>query len=261
MVHPVSDQAYFAQALFDPELDAPAGLRTWNQSDASIRFAVYRNNVVVSLTDALADTFPVTQALVGEVFFRAMARVFLQTHPVKSRVLIWLGADFADFIESFPPASSLDYLSDMARLEMLQVRAYHAADAVPIALERLAQALANSDALPELRLTLHPSVHVLQSLHAVGTLYAAHQGLVSIETVNTQLPETILIFRRDLEVKLLKIGKGEGHFLMQLMSGVGLAFAADTAQTLDDDFDLSTMLASLIRLQLITQISNVETPL
>lgn len=252
----MTDQAYFARALRDADLDVPAELRTWNGSDPALRFAVYRNNVVVSLTDALADTFPVTQALVGEAFFRAMARVFLQTYPVKTRVLSWLGEGFADFVETFPPATSLAYLADVARLEMLRVRAYHAADAQPMALQTLGQALTDPEALAGLKLQLHPSVHVLQSKYAVWSLWAAHHDLLSIETVNPEVAQTVLVFRRELSVDILSLSSAEGHFLAQLMAGVGLALAADSAVAHDPCFDLATCLANLIQLKLITSISN-----
>ena len=251
----MSDQAYFSRALLDPALDVPAGLSTWNDSDPALRFAVYRNNVVVSLIDALADTFPVTQALVGEEFFRAMARIFLQTNPVKTRVLTWLGASFADFIETFPPASSLAYLSDVARLEMLRVRAYHSADALPIELQTLGQALADPEALAGLKLRLHPSAHLLQSQHAVWSLWAAHQDILSLETVKPELAQTVLVFRRDLDVEVLDLTIAQAHFLMQLMAGEGLALAADAALEHDQFFDLGAFMANLIRLQLITSIS------
>ncbi|MEO8121927.1 MAG: DNA-binding domain-containing protein, partial [Rhodoferax sp.] len=72
----MNSQTAFANALLNAELPCPSGLKTWNGSDPGTRFAVYRNNVMVSLIDALADTYPVVQELVGEEFFRAMARVF-----------------------------------------------------------------------------------------------------------------------------------------------------------------------------------------
>ena len=55
------NQNTFAAALLDPDLPAPAGLTTWNGSDPARRFRVYRNNVIISLIDALADSFEVTQ--------------------------------------------------------------------------------------------------------------------------------------------------------------------------------------------------------
>ena len=58
-------QAAFRAAIFDgaPPVDVTAP----DLSEAARRFAVYRNNVVSSLVDALADTFPVTQQLVGDI--------------------------------------------------------------------------------------------------------------------------------------------------------------------------------------------------
>ena len=56
------NEARFAAALLDSRQGCPAGLRTWNGSDPAARLAVYRNNVVSSLIDALADTFPVAIA-------------------------------------------------------------------------------------------------------------------------------------------------------------------------------------------------------
>jgi hypothetical protein len=168
--------------------------------------------------------------------------------------LAWLGDNFADFIEVFPPVASLPYLPDVARLEMLRVRAYHAADAKPMALQTLGQALADPDALPGLKLTIHPSVHLLTSRFAVYSLWAAHQGALSIETVNPELAQTVLVYRRDLDVELLDLSMAQGHFLAQLMAGEGLALAADAAFEHDKDFDLGVSLANLIRLQLITRI-------
>jgi len=252
----MSEQAYFSSALLDPTLSVPAGLSTWNGSDPASRFSVYRNNVVVSLIDALADTFPVTQQLVGEEFFRAMACVFIQTNPAKTRVLTWMGASFADFVETFPPATSLTYLSDVVRLEMLRVRAYHAADAHPVELQIFGQALADLDALAGLKLRLHPSVHLLQSQHAVWSLWTAHQGILSIERVDPELAQTALVFRHDLVVEMLNLSMVQGHFVRLLLAGEGLALAADAAVENDPLFELGSFLAQLIRLQLITSISS-----
>jgi hypothetical protein len=112
----------FADSLLAMPPACPPGLTAWNRSDPARRFAVYRNNVMVSLIDALADSFPVTQALVGEEFFRAMAGVFARAHPPRSPVMAHYGDGFAGFIEDFQPAASLPYLADVARLEMLRVR-------------------------------------------------------------------------------------------------------------------------------------------
>ena len=98
----MSSQSAFAAALLNPDLPCPGGLTTWNGSDPELRFAVYRNNVTVSLIDALADTFPVVQALVGEEFFRAMARVFAQANPPRSRLMAYYGDTLRRLCGLFP---------------------------------------------------------------------------------------------------------------------------------------------------------------
>ena len=114
-------QSGFVRALLDPTLPAPPGLATWNGSDPALRFAVYRNNVVVSLVAALADTFPVVRELVGADFFTAMARLYVAEQPPSSPVLAHYGDGFADWLAQFEPAANLPYLADMAPLTMLHV--------------------------------------------------------------------------------------------------------------------------------------------
>jgi hypothetical protein len=66
-------EAVFRAALFDPAAPVPAGLTGPDGRPAGARFDVYRNNVVAGLTAALETGFPTVRALVGEVFFAAMA--------------------------------------------------------------------------------------------------------------------------------------------------------------------------------------------
>ena len=128
----MSSQTAFATALLDVQLPCPDGLCSANGADPASRFAVYRNNVQSSLINALADSYPVVMQLVGVEFFRAMAAIFVQTQPPHSPLMSCYGEGFVDFIAGFEPAASVPYLADVARLEGLRTRAYHAADASPI---------------------------------------------------------------------------------------------------------------------------------
>ncbi len=247
-------QTVFASALTDPTQACPSGLTSWNQSDVAQRFSVYRNNVMASLVDALADTFAVTQELVGPEFFRAMAQVFVQNHPPQTRVLTWYGQHFPDFIAGFEPAASLPYLPDVARLEMLRVRSYHAADAAPIDAETLVHALADPAALEQRMLVLHPSVQVLASPFATYSLWAAHQGAMALENVDPMQAESVFIYRDGLDVLLQAITPAQHGFVHQLQVGVSLAQAIEDAVASEANFDLPTILATLIRQQLILQI-------
>ena len=248
----MSPQRCFAEALLEPEQACPPGLITWNASDPARRFAVYRNNVIVSLVDALADTFAVTQDLVGEAFFRAMARVFAYTNPPTSRLLVFYGETFPEFIERFPPAASLPYLADVARLEFLRVRAYHAADVAPVRSEDIVAVLADEDKLPDLGLALHPSLAVLDSVAAVVSLWAVHQGVGDLATLVPDVPETALVVRDGLDVEVMSIPRASGVFIKALKRGATLGDAMALAQRSDPDFDATLPLALLIQKSAIT---------
>ncbi|HKM16205.1 MAG TPA: DNA-binding domain-containing protein [Marinospirillum sp.] len=78
----------FYNALLNTDSVLPKGLVSWNKTNCERRFAVYRNNVVVSLIDALAVNFPVVQHLVGEVFFGLwLGSLSASFHP---KHLLWL---------------------------------------------------------------------------------------------------------------------------------------------------------------------------
>lgn len=243
-----SPQAAWAAALVDPSLPPPPGLRAWNGSDPARRFDVHRNNVVVSLVDALADTFPVVQALVGEDFFRAMARLFVPRHPPRSPLLAEYGARLPAFIEAFAPTAGLPYLADVARLEFARVQAYHAADAPVLRRQPLAARLAEPEALPAARWRLHPSVHLVASRHPVVALWAAHQGLGELADVDLAQPQAALVLRKHDDVVVLALAPGAAGFVQALAAGATLAEAAAAAATgiEGQDFDLAATLALLI---------------
>ena len=68
----------FAQALLAPEAPSPTCTRDPRGGAAGVRFDVYRNNVTVSLIEAMEAAFPVVAQLVGKAFFTAMAREFVR---------------------------------------------------------------------------------------------------------------------------------------------------------------------------------------
>lgn len=243
----------FAAALLAPEPDCPPGLLAWNGSDPMRRFAVYRNNVLASLINALADTFPVVKQLVGEAFFAGMARLYVQASPPRSPLLAFYGEDFPTFIAAFPPAASLPYLADLARLEMAQVHAYHATDLPALDSAELAAALADPQLLPGMQLWLHPSVAVIRSDFAIASLWAAHQGLLELGEVHTGQPENALVLRNGLDVEVSRLGSGATAFIQALAAGSPLGSAVGAALAVDSGFDLGSTLARLLASEAITR--------
>lgn len=236
----------FARALLDPWLPCPPGLQAWNGSHPAHRFAVHRNNSIASLADALADTFPVVQALVGEEFFRAMAAAFVRAHPPASPLLHAYGQRFAEFIAGFGPARPLAYLADVARLERARVDACHAADAPPLSPAAATGALACGGRVGALRLVPHPAARWLVSPHPVFSLWAAHQGEGALEDVDLSRAEGALVVRPGFEVLVLRCGPGAVALLDCAARGGELAACVAAAVGAEDGFDLAGTLSLLM---------------
>lgn len=231
-------QSEFRAALLDPDRPAPPGLVDPQGRPAGRRFDVYRNNVTVSLTEALRQAFPVIRKLVGEEFFTAMARDFLRAHPPASPMLMFYGEAMPAFLETFPPVAHLGYLPDIARLELALRHAYHAADADPVAPEAL-QALP-PDALVAARLTLVPSARLLRSRWPVHSIWSANTR--GTPAPKLAAPEDILVTRPDYDPEPLRLPPGAAPFVAALMAGETVGTALDAAP----DFDLTATLGLLI---------------
>lgn len=231
-------QSDFAAALLDPARPAPKGLSDGTSRPAGKRYDVYRNNVVVALSDALETAFPVVRKLVGDQFFRAMAGVYVRAHPPASPLMMHYGADFPVFLAGFPPAQGLPYLPDVARVELALRRAYHAADAAPIAAAALAEV--PPDRLGSIRLTFAPAVSLITSDYPVHGIWTAN----AMGGPNPRpVAESALVARPGLDPSLSLIPPGTLPVLSALMSDVTLGDALDLA---GDGFDLSALLSLLL---------------
>ena len=239
-------QAGFVQALLDANQPAPPDVSAPSHEKRAIkRFAVYRNNVMVSLTEALMVAFPTVLALLGEDYFRALARLYIAQHPPQSAMLATYGDSFGPFLDAFEPLAELPYLGDIARLEQLIRQAYHAADAIPLDPARLQQV--PQERLGELVVTLHPAARLLSSKHPVYSIWSAHKAKDPAQAMADLIhaPEDILVTRPQWDVMVTGLPPGGHAFACALARGDALATAATIAATDADDFDLGHTLGTL----------------
>ena len=250
----MSIQQTFAEALLAPQATCPEGVFSSNGAEPASRFAVYRNNVHSALINALAAAYPVARQLVGDEFFRAMAGLYAQAHPPTSPLISEYGGTFADFIQGFEPAWSVPYLADVARLERLRVRAYHAADCLVLDQHSVLRQLQRCAQLGQLRVGLHPSLATLESSYAVVSVWAAHQADGAIASLNPWHAQGGLVLRQGLVVKVFAIDRGSVTFINRLNQGAGLEMAIADALKASDEFDLHLCLTLLISHDAITHL-------
>src|SRR5208282_6843581 len=70
----------------------------------ALRLAIYRNNCLSTLVNALRLSYPAVQRLVGAEFFEGGAREFIRREPPVGACLNDYGAGFAAFLHGFAPA-------------------------------------------------------------------------------------------------------------------------------------------------------------
>ncbi len=232
----------FARALVDPSRPAPAATQRRDGRPVERRFAVYRNNVAVALIGALEARYPVVRRLVGDDFFRGMAGAYVAAEKPRSPALIHYGDGFPDFVARFPPAASVAYLADVARLENAWIEAYHAAEASALGLEALA-AIA-PDALEALRFRPHPAARLVSFAHPAASIWAASQGDGEPRAPEVWSAEEALVARPDADVVVRVLPPGGFAFAAVLFSGASLGAAAALAAA--EGFDPGAHLIGLI---------------
>jgi hypothetical protein len=204
------------------------------------RIAIYRNNTMASLTEALAATFPVIRRLVDERFFAFAAHAFIVAAPPRHGRLHGYGADFPRFLETFEAARRLPYLGDAARLEWAMNEAMFETDAMPIDPSSLASV--DPAAIEHSRLIAHPSVRLVGSRWPIDLIWEANQtgadGTVGLDRGEAR----IVVLRPRLQVVYRSLGPGAFALLRSLVTGRPLVEAAAAAIDAEPDLDLRSAL-------------------
>ncbi|MBO9479209.1 putative DNA-binding domain-containing protein [Shimia sp. R11_0] len=234
-------QTTFRDAIFDGAQERPLGLSDAIGQPAGRRFDVYRNNVAVSLSEALATGFPTIAKLLGEENFNAIAGIFLRQFPPTSPMMIHYGADFPTFLESFEPLAHLGYLGDVARLELGLRRSYHAADSTGVAPETLAEI--PQDKLVDITANFAPAVSVQRSLWPIHAIWAFN---MQDGPKPTAVAQDVLILRPEYDPLPHVLPPGAYECVTALMAGAKLGTAAEFGTEADEGFDLGATLGLLL---------------
>ncbi|CAB3770024.1 HvfC/BufC N-terminal domain-containing protein [Paraburkholderia solisilvae] len=250
----------FARGLMNPAAQTPRDVIATTRRDAEMvaakRYNVYRNNVTVSLIDALAAIYPAVQRITGIDFFRTMARFHIRATPPKSPLLFEYGRDFPDFIEQYEHAKEMPWLADTARIERAWLDAYHAAD-LPALPARIFEGI-EPTRLGELRFTPHPAARVVRSAYSALSIFAMNRHDGPVEPINSGEPEDTLVTRPEQNVVVSRLPEGGAAFLNALIAGESLGVAV--AEALDEapSFDIQNNLNGMIVSGVLTAIQHGE---
>ena len=237
-------QRLFFAALLDRERSAAVLplLRQGRGPGAAQRLQIYRNNLFESLGDVLRAVFPVLAQLVGEDFFRQLARRFIVAHPLRSAHLHGFGRELPAWLST--KVADWPYLADVAALEWAWHEVYHEADGAPLQPQHLAPVPAARHL--GLRLALVPAARLVASPYPVLRIWQAHQGEAdpaATLSLDDDGGVRLLVLRRSLETEFVLLAEAEHIWLAELASGSTLAEATLAALHHDAGFDLAATLA------------------
>lgn len=242
-------QTEFRAAILDPAQPAPAGLSDGQGAPAKKRFDVYRNNVAVSLTEALVTAFPSIHSLVGDDFFRAMAGIFLRQHPPTTPLMMFYGVEMPDFLAGFQPVAHLPYLPDVARIDLAMRTAYHAANAKTV--DPSALGAIPPEHLDGVQFSLAPATQIVTSPYPIYSIWQMTKGGPKPPTT----AQDVLITRAQFDPVIDLLPPGGAAFFDQLRQNAPLGAAMAAAQAVSPEFDLGGVLGLALQRGALTDLT------
>lgn len=212
------------------------------------RLGIYRNTFESVATRALHLNYPAVAKLVGDEFFDAAARAYLEARPPASAWLDRYGAGFSGFLARWEPAAGLAYLPDVARLEWSVSRALHTTDASALdagALKSLATL--SPDLQCQVRFTCHPSLRLLCTRTRADAIWRAtlsgdDDALAAIDPHDG--PRWLLVARSISGIEVVALPAAAWWFMRDLAAGRALYEALERAERFDVAALLGAQLAA-----------------
>jgi len=182
------------------------------------RLRIYSDAYYSRLTEALASNFPALAALIGEKDFDRLAAQYIATHDSRFASLRYYGDELAQFLATEPRYRPVPLLADLARWEWTMAAVFDASDADPI------DARALSGKAPAdwatMRLTFHPSVHVLEfAWNAPQIWKAVIEGSARPAAAVSREPVSWLLWRYDMKERYRSLSSPEEDALATALAG------------------------------------------
>lgn len=235
---------------------APLHLLRATRIDAAAGFDVYRNNVESNYREALRDTYPAIEQVVGASFFGHLACQYGRQVRSTSGTLDDFGAGLAAFISEFPGTDGLAYLPDLARLEWAVHQVFHATDSPPLAASDLAELTA--DEFDAARLVLNPAACLIASpfpVLAIWNLARADAGASEQHVDLAQGADHLLVMRAaDMQPRVHRLPVATFTWLSHCASCTPVGEALAAALAIDEQFDFAAALRTHLALGTFTAI-------
>lgn len=188
----------------------------------------------------MAARYAATRRLVGELSFHVTARRFISSEPPIAPVPSNFGDNFPRFIRGLGNAACVEYVADVAELEMQLHKARRAPHTQP--LTALALSFLPVERLIGLCVVLNPSAWLVQSRFPIVTAWENNKTNKDSRMIERWVAEDALVARPLLEVEVRRIPLGGYAFLRALSEGKTVATAIRIATETAPKFDIRSTL-------------------
>lgn len=224
-------QQQFAKALHY-EANGEACHIVSDHFSADERIQIYRNNFIISLSEVLEATYPMTLELVGAECFTQLARHHVLNQPLQYGDVTHYGDAFSQTIEQFPTVlEAAPYLTEVTRFEWCLDRAQQMhgqplphepqVSVSPQPLASLAQV--SPDAHAFLKFHLSPSVTPFTSSYSLFSLSIAMQSN-ELEGLDINQPEVgVIACHSNGEAWSSALNQAQYQLLVHLQAGALLS--------------------------------------
>jgi hypothetical protein len=210
-------------------------------------FSIYRNNHRGSLIKALKTTYPVCQQLVGDPFFRALARQYIAEYPSTVTNLNDYGASFANMLGCCPHVSYLSYLPAVAELEWIIHQVTLGVEEPPFDWELLS----NIPPKQQEHLVLHRPQHSIsyQAHYPVDRIWETNQPQFSGDEI-VDLGEGgvyLFIWRHHFDLRIDRLTKAQWSLLTIIDGRLSLGQLLNAPVVIEQRLDVLALLPTLIK--------------
>ena len=178
-----------------------------------------------------------------------MARRFAASEPPSILTLPSDGETFPRFLRSQGSAASIEYVADIAELEMTRGKACRAAQAVPVDARPLWSL--DAERFGELRLVLHPSAFLVASRFPIVTIWENNSSDGESGMIERWSAESALVACPIAEVEVRRLPPGGYAFISALSQGLTMADAIDAGVAAVPSLDIAANLAFLIEAHIV----------
>lgn len=219
-------------------------LKDYHPKERQERLAIYQNNTFHSLIEVIKDHYPTLKLTIGENLLAACARAYIDTHPPSTPIMQEFALDFPEFLSDFDPVQSTPYLSDLAKVDLLQHLSYHSEDEAPVPAASFAEIDINTLASSHIKPL--SSAFLLRSAFAVFDMWQLANGERN-DKVEAEQQQNLLVIRPQAQVEVYCLDDGLYTFLTALNQNANVYEALEQATEEAADFSPTQGISFLIQ--------------